>query len=121
MGDVVIDGKSYLLATTDYKMQSLGIMFEIVAKKGKDGGPESIALFYGKESAEKIFTFLEPYLIPNKTHLRGKHFVIRNIHDNTAWHNNLGWTEGEDFDVFNEMEMKNLNLPLDGRWEELPT
>jgi hypothetical protein len=120
MGMTIKNSKSYLLAETDHKMQSLGIMFEIVAKKGADGGPQALALFYDRESAERILTFLEPYTLPEHIRTHPRFYVIRNVHDNLAWNSSLGWVEGEEFEVFNEMEMKNLNLPLDGYWQELP-
>lgn len=49
-----------------------------------------------------------------------KSFVIENKSDSDLlWSNELGWTEGCFYDVFNEEQKKIFNLPIEGQWAEL--
>ncbi len=49
-------------------------------------------------------------------------YVIQNVNDNDLlWSNTCGWTDDDDFDVFNCDETLTLHLPTEGKWVELLT
>jgi hypothetical protein len=49
-----------------------------------------------------------------------QNFVIANINDEALkWSNTDGWTDENDFDIFTLEEVKILNLPIEGKWQQL--
>ena len=45
-------------------------------------------------------------------------YVIQNVENNLFWNNEEGWTGFEDATEFEESEMSEFDLPIDGRWEK---
>ena len=46
-------------------------------------------------------------------------YIIEND-DGDVWSNTDGWTDGDNFDTFTELERETLNLPMGGHWVQVP-
>lgn len=45
-------------------------------------------------------------------------YVIQNVENNLFWNNEEGWMGFEDATEFEESEMLEFDLPIDGRWDK---
>ena len=46
-------------------------------------------------------------------------WLIRNMKDDSFWSNKIGWVDYSSCQVFTQEEKDKLDLPNDGKWEEL--